>query len=207
MSTNNTSDDDCKLPPTLPPLQPPNKRRKTIDGSVGLRSPTPTTEDMILAMFAQQREHGLPENNITKNPVPTATAKIKGANVGGGKSVGMSRKEARAICGQLKQDFTSSRARAISISKKRKYEETPSPIKYKVSSTNGSWHQLCKVGNCTNQAMGGGVCITHGATKKRCKAENCTNQAQQGGVCKKHGAKKKLCKVENVRFHVIYPVS
>ena len=68
------------------------------------------------------------------------------------------------------------------------------------SSTKSKWRkyrQTCKVIDCTNQVVKGGVCIRHGASRKLCSYSKngvrCTSYAHKGGVCTTHGAKKKRC--------------
>jgi len=55
--------------------------------------------------------------------------------------------------------------------------------------------QVCSAKECTNNAIGGGICAKHGATRRSCKHEGCTNYSVKGGVCKRHGAKttRKIC--------------
>ena len=59
------------------------------------------------------------------------------------------------------------------------------------------YRQTCKVIDCTNQVVKGGVCIRHGASRKLCSYSKngvkCTSYAHKGGVCTTHGAKKKRC--------------
>ena len=68
------------------------------------------------------------------------------------------------------------------------------------SSTKSKWRkyqQTCKVIECTNKVVKGGVCIRHGASRKLCSYSKngvkCTSYAHKGGVCTSHGAKKKRC--------------
>ena len=68
------------------------------------------------------------------------------------------------------------------------------------SRTKSKWRkyrQTCKVIECTNKVVKGGVCIRHGASRKLCSYSKngvkCTSYAHKGGVCTSHGAKKKRC--------------
>ena len=68
------------------------------------------------------------------------------------------------------------------------------------SSTKSKWRkylQTCKVIECTNKVVKGGVCIRHGARRKLCtyskNGVKCTSYAHKGGLCTTHGAKKKRC--------------
>ena len=218
MATNNTS----PPLPELPPLPSSNKRQKTNEGSVLFTNEEMMVQQQLQEMFALLRENGLPENNIPENPPTNATAKIKDTNEGGAKSVRMSsseaipppnaadkikicvsKSEAKAACGKP-QEFKNSKGRAISRSKKRKFEQTPTSTKYRVNSTKASISQLCSHEGCTKCAIRGGVCVQHGAKVKRCGREGCNNQAQKGGVCMKHGAKvkaKKRCCKEGCTNH------
>ena len=176
MATNNTSDDGRELPPPeLPPLQPSNKRQKTDEGSVLFTNEEMMMQQQLQAMFALQRKNGLPENNIPENPPPNTTAKIKDTNVGGAKSLGMSRSAAEAACGKRKREFKNSKGRAISRSKHQKSEEKPTSTKYRLNKTKTSFARLCGHEGCSNQVVNGGVCMRHGAKVKRCSQEGCTS--------------------------------
>jgi len=48
--------------------------------------------------------------------------------------------------------------------------------------------KLCSVGNCTNYAKRGGLCIKHGAQLKRCSVDGCNNHIVSGGVCFRNDA-------------------
>ena len=68
------------------------------------------------------------------------------------------------------------------------------------SNTQPKWRkyrQTCKVIECANKVVKGGVCIRHGASRKLCSYSKngvkCTSYAHKGGVCTSHGAKKKRC--------------
>jgi len=53
--------------------------------------------------------------------------------------------------------------------------------------------RTCKVENCTNSVVQGGLCISHGAKRKQCSHPGCTKNVKKAGLCSTHGPARKKC--------------
>ncbi len=59
--------------------------------------------------------------------------------------------------------------------------------------SHGAKRKLCAHPGCSKNVKKAGMCSAHGPARKRCEHSNCNNIAVQGGLCITHGAKKRLC--------------